>query len=114
MKKRGVFASALVKKRCFWPKYIRDDDIKRHFKGKEVGTAEAWGGMLEGSPFHLYCMKESDYVMTLMSTYGTLEANGNVSNRVYMEGQAKRQKTITYSEVINNHYKFRHLKKKTQ
>ena len=91
MKKRGVFASALVKKRCFWPKCIRGDDIKKHFEGKEVGTAEALGRVLEGSPFHLYCMKEPDYVMTLMSTYGTLEAKGNVSNRVYMEGQAKRQ-----------------------
>jgi hypothetical protein len=42
--------STYVKKRRFWPKYIRGDDTKRHFKGKEVGTAEAWGGTLEGIP----------------------------------------------------------------
>jgi hypothetical protein len=46
-----------------------------HFKGNEVGTSEAWGGTLEGAPFHLYCMKEPHYVMTLMSTYGMLEGN---------------------------------------
>jgi hypothetical protein len=28
----------------------------------------------------------SDYVMTLMSTYGILEANGKVSNGVDMDG----------------------------
>ncbi len=29
--------------------------------------------------------------------------------RSYLEGNVKKQKTFAYSEVINNHYKYRHL-----
>ena len=39
LKKRGVYVSALIKKRRYWPKYIKGDDIKSHFDGKDVGTA---------------------------------------------------------------------------
>ena len=30
--KVGLFASALIKKRRYWPKYIRGEEIKEHFK----------------------------------------------------------------------------------
>ena len=53
-------------------------------------------------------MKESDYVMSLMSTYGTLEPIGKVSMRNWLVQGTKRQKQVTYTEVIHNHYKFRH------
>ena len=46
LKKRGVYASALIKKRRFWPKYIKGDDIKSQFDGKDVGdcdVVEFWG-----------------------------------------------------------------------
>jgi hypothetical protein len=109
LKRRGLFAAALVKKRRYWPKYIHGDDIRAHFEGKEVRTTEAWPGELDGIPFHLYCMKEPDYVMTVMSTYGTLEANGKVTSRMVMDGGVKRKKPVTYTEVIHNHYKYRHL-----
>ena len=64
IQKNGVYASALIKKRGYWPKYICGEDIKSHF-------TDAWAGKLDGVPFHIYTMKEPDYVMTLMSTYGT-------------------------------------------
>ena len=52
-------------------------------------------------------MKEADYVMSLMSTYGTLEPIGKVSMR---EGVTmnKATKQVTYTEVTHNHYKFWH------
>jgi hypothetical protein len=110
LKKKGLYAAALVKKWRYWPRYIRGNEIKAHFEGKEVGTAEAWPGVLDNIPFHLYCMKEPDYVMTLMSTYGSLEANGKVTLRVVEDDDGvKRKKTVTYTEVIHNHYKYRHL-----
>ena len=60
-------------------------------------------------PFHIYCMKEPDYhVMSLMSTYGTLEPIGKVSMRNWLVQGTKCQKQVTYTEVIHNHYKFRH------
>ena len=69
LKKRGVYASALIKKWKYWPKYIKGDAIKEHFDDKDVGDCM----ML---PFHVYAIKEPDYVMSLMSTYGTNLRNG--------------------------------------
>ena len=39
--KKGVFASTLIKKRRYWPKYIRGDEVKEHFNDKEVGDADS-------------------------------------------------------------------------
>ena len=71
LRKKGVFASALIKKQQYWPTYIRGDEIKAHFANKEVGDMDSWAGKLDSVPFHIYCMKEPDYVMSLTSTYGT-------------------------------------------
>ena len=71
LRKKGVFASALIKKQQYWPTYIRGDEIKAHFANKEVGDMDSWAGKLDSVPFHIYSMKEPDYVMSLTSTYGT-------------------------------------------
>ena len=71
LKKRGVYASTLIKKQRYWPKYIKEDDIKQHFDDKEVRDFDSWKGCMDEVNFHVYAMKEPDYVMSLMSTYGT-------------------------------------------
>ena len=71
LKKRGVYASALIKKHCYWLKYIKCDDIKSHFDDKDVGDCDAWKGQMDEVDFHLYSMKEPNYVMSIMLTYGT-------------------------------------------
>ena len=78
LKKRGVYASALIKKRKYWPKYIKGDAIKQqHFDDKDVGDCDSWKGNMDKVPFHVeYAMKEPDYVMSLMLTYGTNLRNG--------------------------------------
>ena len=53
MKKKGVFASALIKKRRYWPKYINGDEIKLEFEDREVGDSDALPGELDGVPFHI-------------------------------------------------------------
>jgi hypothetical protein len=35
--KRGVFASALIKKRRYWPKDVPGEDIKRELDDKAIG-----------------------------------------------------------------------------
>ena len=42
LKKRGVYASALIKKRKYWPKHIKGAEIKAHFDGKDVGDCDSW------------------------------------------------------------------------
>ena len=71
LKKRGLYASALIKKCCYWPKYIKGDDIKSQFDDKDVGNCDAWRGQMDEVDFHVYAMKEPNYVMSIMVTYRT-------------------------------------------
>ena len=99
----GVYSSALVKKRWYWPKYVDGEYIKTHFEDVEVGVTKRLPGELEleGEKFALFCLKEPDYVMTMMSTYGSLNKNQDqaMSLRIIdgLEG------TFYYNSVIGNH-----------
>ena len=107
LRKKGVFASALIKKRRYWPKHIRGDDIKAHFDDKEVGSVDTWPSVMDGIKFGVYCLKEPDYVMSLMSTYGTNERGGKEQIRNFEENGQKRRRTFHYPETIRNHFKYR-------
>ena len=74
--KRGVYGSTVVKKRRYWPKYINGDEIDQYFQNKQVGYQDYLPGLLDNVPFHLFCLKEEDYVMKMISTYGTTEKKG--------------------------------------
>ena len=50
--------------------------IKNHFLNKEVGAVDAIKGRLDDMTIKLHCLKEPSYTMMLMSSYGTLEING--------------------------------------
>jgi hypothetical protein len=61
LKKIGVFASAIIKKCCYWPKYVPGELIDDQMKGKEIGDVDALNGTLEGVPYIIMCMKDVDY-----------------------------------------------------
>lgn len=105
----GVYGSAVIKKRRFWPKYILGDAIDRRFEGKEIGFVDALPGLMEGHCFKIFCMKEEDYVMKLMSTYGALRSvdEGKTQRSVTENGQ-RVNKSFHYTEPFFNHFKFRH------
>jgi len=107
LRKKGVYMSALIKKRRYWPRGIDGDAIASHFADKDVGSVNALPGIQDGVSFHVFCMKEPDYVMSIMSTYGTLELAGGMHLREYENGGQKRQKTFAYPEVIYNHFQYR-------
>ena len=44
LRKKGVFASALIKKRWYWPQFIHGDEIKEHFNNKQVVDTDSWAG----------------------------------------------------------------------
>ena len=106
LKKMGVYASALVKKRRYWPKHVKGDDIAEYFEEKEFGSSERLPGVLDGEKFDLFCMKDVGYVMTLMSTYGSLQVKDGQKESVRDIGNGER-KTFKYTEVIANHFDFR-------
>ena len=107
LKRLGVFAHALIKKRRYWPKHVKGDDIIQHFANKEVGSADALQGQLDGVPVYIYGMKDPDYTMMLMATYGTLAEQGDKKTRNFMDGGSKVVKKFKYPKVVYNHYQFR-------
>ena len=64
--------AALIKKHHYWPKYIPGNNIISHFAEKGIGESDTLQGMLDNVKFHAVVMKEQDYVMMFMTTYGTL------------------------------------------
>ena len=56
--------------------------------------------------FHVVGMKEPDYVMMIMTTYGTLAEFGD-EKRHYMVNRVKHVTTFRYPEVVYNHYSYR-------
>ena len=101
LQKNRVYTTALIKKRRYLPKYICGEDIKSHFADKEVGMTDAWAGKLVGVPFHIYAMKEPDYIMSLMSTY---ETNQQIDRKEtgcdWKENGISKTTMFQYPEVI--------------
>ena len=101
-----MFAADLIKKRRCWPKYLPGDTIVAHFAEKGIGESDALQGMLDDVKFHVVAMKEPDYVMMFMTTYGTLAPVGD-EKRHYLVNGVKHVKTFRYMEVVHNHYQYR-------
>ena len=54
-------------------------------------------------------MKEPDYVMSLMSSYGTNDrSNGKETRRDWKNGTTNMTTRFKYPEVIHNHFQYRH------
>ena len=109
LKKRGVYASALIKKRRYWPKGVPGDAINQHFKELEVGTADSLKCEVEEENLDIFCFKDPDYVMKLMSSYGTNSTEQTrTSKRDWTEDGEKKTVEVKYPEVVDNHFKYRH------
>ena len=76
LKKKGVLVASLIKKWHYRLKYFNGEVIIQYFQDKEVGATDTLPGVLDGVPVDVHCMKEPDYVMMRMSSYGTLSECG--------------------------------------
>jgi len=103
IKKKGLFGAAVIKKRGYWPKHVDGEAINRKLSAEPVGTQTALPGVLSGVRFHIYCLKEQEYTMMLMSTYGTMEEKSETVRSI-----AGLKKIFKYTEVFHNHFKGRH------
>ena len=60
-------------------------------------------------PFHVYAMKEPDYVMSLMSTYGTNLRSGKETCHEWVDSDGTKKTTkFNYPEAVGNHFLYRH------
>ena len=102
-----MFACALAKKRRYWPLYVPGDAIDRRMQDAPVGSTDALKGKIDNVPYNIFFMKEPDYTMKLMSTYGGLSILPNEPDvsRV-VDGQ---KVTFKYTKNFSYHYKYRHM-----
>ena len=108
LRKKGVFGAALIKKRRYWPKFVKGDDNIKQFEDKEIGYSDSLPGKMDGVSFDIFAMKEPDYLMQIMSTYGTNERVGADKTQNYLYNGEERRKEFQYPEVVHNHFKYRH------
>ena len=101
----GIFASSLVKKRHYWSKNVPGNQIKTEFEDVDLGVTKRNPGELEGEKIDLFCLKEPDNVMTLMSTYGTVGSLPDQKESVRVVNRDfKRFKS---NVVMDNYYRYR-------
>jgi hypothetical protein len=107
---KGVFATALIKKRRYWPKYVNGDMIKEHLSNSEVGDTKCYRLTLpeDNAKLDIHCLKEPDYTMMLMATFGTIERVGPEKIRIWKNGNTDCRTTFRYPELFHNHYHYRH------
>lgn len=110
LRKRGLFACSLIKKRRYWPTLVAGDAMQQYFDGKEVGSVDAVAGTLDEVPYNIWCMKEPDYVMRMMATGGALLPDDNCkeATRNWMENGAAKSKKFQYTKPFDWHFKYRH------
>ena len=106
--KKGVFGAALIKKHRYWPEIIKGDAINAHFSSKEVGNVDAVKQVEDGVAYHVFCTKEPDYVMKLMTTYGTLEPTDKRTRRKFKRSSVMDKNEFMYTEVVANHFLYQH------
>lgn len=111
LRKRGVFASIMVKKRKYWPRGINGNAISEHMKEKPVGSVDALPGVKANQNFNVFCMKDPEYVTTLMATFGALdEVEGNKAKaiRSWSEEDGSLSRAVfQYTEPYHYYYEYR-------
>ena len=69
LQKKGVFGAELINKRKYWPANTKGDEIDAYFALKEVGNVDALKQVHDRVAHHVFRMKDTDYVIKLMTTY---------------------------------------------
>ena len=110
LRKNGVYSSAVIKKRRYWPSLVPGDKIDSNFNEKEVGATESLRGELDGIKYDIFCLKEPAYTMKIMSTYAGLVAPHNPFevNRHYVFNQQEVKASFKLQDPFANHYLYRH------
>ena len=107
LKKKGVYAGALIKKRHYWPSLVAGNAIDGHFDNKEVGAFAAVEGNHDGICYNIWAMKDASYVTKIMGTAsGLLYPEDRMHTRCLEGGNAA---SFCYTEPYYLHFKYRHL-----
>ncbi len=109
LKRKGVFVCALIKKQRYWPSMVPGDAFDEHFIQKEVGDTDAITDALDGIRYHLWGMKEPDFIMKMMATGGGLYTEGcKEATGTWDNGGIQMRKTFLYTKPFHLNFKYRH------
>jgi Transposase IS4 len=92
-----------------WQKYVKGELIKEHFESLQVGDVDTWSGIPDNIICHIYGMKESEYIMMMMTIYGTLERVPKKPERATTADGAQSRILFNYTEAIGSHFNYRHM-----
>jgi hypothetical protein len=107
LRKVGVFAGALIKKRRYWPALVAGDAMDDYFNDKAVGDVAAVEGELDGVRYNIWAMKDAGYVTKIMGTASGLIYNCDRQRSRSLEGNVTAR--FKYTEPYQLHYDYRHL-----
>ena len=79
-------------------KYVNGDDIKAWLHDVDVCITRRLPGELEGLKFDIFCLKEPDYVIIRMLSYGSLKSKLNQKKSVQIVNGA--MKTFKYNNMV--------------
>ena len=110
LKKVGLFACAVIKKRRYWPAMVPGDAMTEAFDEGQGGDSMAISGVLDGVKYFLWGLKEPSYVMKMMATGGPLISNDTckMQTRTWTEDGVQCGKSFQFSLPYDWHYKYRH------
>lgn len=107
LRKRGLFAGALIKKRRFWPSLVPGQAIDEHCAANlQVGQCKAVQGKLDEVDYFLWCLREPGYTMKIMATGGALFTDE--SCRGTMREWEGNSSEFQYTLPFDWHFRFRH------
>ena len=87
------------------------DAIDQHMSSKQVDECDPLREILDDVPYNIFCMKEPDYTMKLMATYGGLVPSiqrKEKARRAFKEGDETKRVKFDYMVLFANHFNFCH------
>lgn len=112
LKKRGLYASIVIKKKRYWPKYIPGDELDARASTLAIGEHVCRQGVMKipgtVAPQGFYCvaLRDSKHVLKLMCTYGTSILEG--PQKIRRDPATGGLVYFKYPNVIANYYTARH------
>ena len=108
LKAKGLFATTVIKKKRFWPKYTKAIDAVNEMDGKEVGTMKVRiGSYISGEgqeSITLVALADSLFTSLMLTNWSTTRRGGRPKVR-RVGGELV---TFEYGEVQNHYYQGRH------
>ncbi len=111
LKKKGVFATALMKKRGYWHTLVPDQQILEYFNDKIVVSIDKVSGVFDGVKYTIWCMKKPDYVVKIMATDRDLCTCGCKEVKWVYKDSNNEVKTTSfhYSHPLELHFNYWHV-----